>query len=155
MKCPYCNKEGVRVLESRDINDGKTVRRRRVCDFCGKRFTTYEKFSENVLVKKKDKTLELYDSEKVKRGIDASTKKLSIDRDKIEEAINRVDNKVLEYATRHNSKIKSSLIGKYILEELKGISDVAAIRFASVYREFNTTEEFIKEIESLKDKSKT
>ena len=133
MKCPYCNFEDTKVVDSRPVEDGLATRRRRECTKCHKRFTTFEKIENSLLVVvKKDGTRESFDKNKIINGIM-----------KIADNIERGLSNTME------KEIQSTNIGLLIMEELKAIDQVAYVRFASVYREFQTIDTFIDEINKL------
>lgn len=147
MKCHFCGAPDTKVVDSRPTEDGASIRRRRECTSCGKRFTTYEKYEENnTVVIKKDGTRELYNPSKVLNGMVKSCEKRPVSLDVLEAAAQRIEKKIL----REPSEIPSRLIGEYIMEELKGIDPVAYVRFASVYREFKDLDSFSETIDTLK-----
>ena len=147
MKCHFCGAPETKVVDSRPTEDGASIRRRRECTSCGKRFTTYEKYEENnTVVIKKDGTRELYNPSKVLNGMVKSCEKRPVPLDVLEAAAQRIEKKIL----REPSEIPSRLIGEYIMEELKGIDPVAYVRFASVYREFKDLDSFSETIDTLK-----
>lgn len=147
MKCHFCGAPDTKVVDSRPTEDGASIRRRRECTSCGKRFTTYEKYEENnTVVIKKDGTRELYNPSKVLNGMVKSCEKRPVPLDVLEAAAQRIEKKIL----REPSEIPSRLIGEFIMEELKGIDPVAYVRFASVYREFKDLDSFSETIDTLK-----
>ncbi len=147
MKCHFCGALDTKVVDSRPTEDGASIRRRRECTSCGKRFTTYEKYEENnTVVIKKDGTRELYNPSKVLNGMVKSCEKRPVPLDVLEAAAQRIEKKIL----REPSEIPSRLIGEYIMEELKEIDPVAYVRFASVYREFKDLDSFSETIDTLK-----
>lgn len=147
MKCHFCGAPDTKVVDSRPTEDGASIRRRRECTSCGKRFTTYEKYEENnTVVIKKDGTRELYNPSKVLNGMVKSCEKRPVPLDVLEAAAQRIEKKIL----REPSEIPSRLIGEYIMEELKEIDPVAYVRFASVYREFKDLDSFSETIDTLK-----
>lgn len=147
MKCHFCGAPDTKVVDSRPTEDGASIRRRRECASCGKRFTTYEKYEENnTVVIKKDGTRELYNPSKVLNGMVKSCEKRPVPLDVLEAAAQRIEKKIL----REPSEIPSRLIGEYIMEELKEIDPVAYVRFASVYREFKDLDSFSETIDTLK-----
>lgn len=147
MKCHFCGAPDTKVVDSRPTEDGASIRRRRECTSCGKRFTTYEKYEENnTVVIKKDGTRELYNPSKVLNGMVKSCEKRPVPLDVLEAAAQRIEKKIL----REPSEIPSRLIGEYIMDELKGIDPVAYVRFASVYREFKDLDSFSETIDTLK-----
>ena len=149
MRCPFCNFEDTRVLDSRTLEDN-TTRRRRECERCSKRFTTYEKLETSpIFVIKKNNAREAFDKEKLKKGILNSCAKRPIP---IKEIDYLVDDIERELMLNENSEVKSILIGEMVLERLKKIDDVAYIRFASVYRNFEEIKNFDDVVSVLKPK---
>ncbi|MBI1863590.1 transcriptional repressor NrdR [Candidatus Woesebacteria bacterium] len=145
MKCPYCNKKGSEVLESRVINEGVEIRRRRICKKCGKRFTTHEKIAgETLWVVKKGGARESWDREKVKRGILRAIQKRPVSMDLVNDVVLQVER---EMRRKGNEEIPSKAIGTAVLRRLKKIDKVAWLRFASVYLEFEDLTDFEKVIE--------
>ncbi len=150
MKCPFCEIDNSRVLESRNLSDGRAIRRRRECLTCGKRFTTYERVEKApIMVIKKDKRREPFDSNKILKGLIRATEKRNIEIEVLEGAVLEIE----ENAETKTSKgeITSTDIGEIIILKLKEIDEVAYIRFASVYKNFKDVESFIKEIEGMKE----
>lgn len=146
MKCPFCASTDTQVLESRSVDEGDSIRRRRECAKCGKRFTTYEKVKGVVLwVIKKDGRREPFDREKVKRGILRATEKRSISLDLIEDIVSQVEREMLK---KEKEEVSSKAIGRAVLKRLKRIDKVAWLRFASVYLEFEDLEDFEKTIKT-------
>ena len=140
MKCPFCGNEDTRVIDSRPSDDNSTIRRRRQCDKCNKRFTTYEKVETIPLVViKKDMTRETYDRSKIESGVFRSCHKRPVP---VEDIENAVFNKGVK-------EISSSEIGEIVMERLKALDQVAYVRFASVYREFKDVNTFKDELEKL------
>ena len=152
MKCPYCNHEDTKVVDSRPVEDGIATRRRRECTKCKKRFTTFEKIENSLLVVvKKDGTREPFDKDKITKGVMNACRKTRVtyeDVQRIADNIERVLSNTME------KEIPSTSIGLLILEELKEIDQVAYVRFASVYREFQSIDTFIEEINKLAKDSK-
>ena len=148
MKCPYCNYEDTKVVDSRPVEDGLATRRRRECEKCHKRFTTFEKIENSLLVVvKKDGSREPFDKNKIINGVIRACQKTKVtfeDVQRIAENIERGLNNTME------KEIKSSIIGGLIMDELKNLDKVAYVRFASVYREFQSVDTFIEEISKLK-----
>ena len=144
MKCPYCNYEDTKVVDSRPVEDGLATRRRRECEKCHKRFTTFEKIENSLLVVvKKDGSREPFDKNKIINGVMRACQKTKVtfeDVQRIAENIERGLNNTME------KEIKSSIIGGLIMDELKNLDKVAYVRFASVYREFQSVDTFIEEI---------
>lgn len=145
MKCPFCAGSETEVLESRVVDDGKAIRRRRECSGCKKRFTTFEKTKDTVLwVIKKDGRREPFDKEKVKKGILRALEKRSVSLDLVNEIVEEVEREMLR---KESEEISSKTIGKAVLTRLKKIDKVAWIRFASVYLGFDDLKDFEKIIE--------
>ncbi len=148
MKCPFCGRVDSQVLESRTVDDGGAIRRRRECSLCNKRFTTFEKVKGAVLwVIKKDGRRELWDREKVKRGIIRSLEKRPIPVSAVEQTINDIER---EFLRSDSSEIESKAVGNAVLKRLKKLDKIAWIRFASVYLEFEDLSDFEKLIEKYK-----
>lgn len=147
MKCPFCDNEDTKVVDSRPIEDGRAIRRRRECEVCGKRFTTYEKVESSIImVIKKDGRREAFDRDKILNGIVKACEKRPVAMADIERVVSNIErglNNMME------KEVKSSFIGELVMEELKNLDEVAYVRFASVYRQFTDVNTFIKEIESL------
>lgn len=139
MKCPKCQNMETKVVDSRMIEDWQTIRRRRECEFCGNRFTTFErKWFTELMVAKKDNTKEMYDRQKLKKSLMLSFAKREFNNEKIENLLNNLENKwIWEWA-----EITSKQIGDDILGMLKEIDPVVYIRFASVYKSFDSLEDF-------------
>ena len=149
MKCPSCHKEDSKVVDSRSIKGGESIRRRRECNACNFRYTTYEYVLNNpVKVIKKSGEREEYDRGKLEKSFSIACKKRPIPEEKIQQAINRIEEKISNIS---NIEIEAFQIGSLVMEELKEIDKVAFIRFASVYREFKDIGEFQAQIEDLKD----
>ncbi len=152
MKCPYCGDENTRVIDSRSAEDGDSIRRRRQCDKCGKRFTTYEKIETiPVFVIKKDNTREPYDRAKIEKGIMLSCRKRPVKIEKITKMIDDIENAILN---QDSKEVPSSFIGELIMEHLRNLDQVAYVRFASVYREFQDVDTFMKELQNILTKDK-
>lgn len=147
MKCPYCDNSDTKVVDSRPTDEGATIRRRRECEKCNKRFTTYEKIEEVLLmVVKKDGKREAFDRNKVLSGIVKACEKRPVPVSKMESIVNEIErglNNMME------KEVQSTFIGELIMEQLKNLDEVAYVRFASVYRQFTDISTFISEIESL------
>ena len=152
MKCPYCNFEDTKVVDSRPVEDGLATRRRRECTKCKKRFTTFEKIENSLLVVvKKDGTRESFEKNKIISGVLKACQKTHVtyeDVQRIADNIERVLSNTME------KEIQAADIGGLIMDELKEIDQVAYVRFASVYREFKTIDTFIDEINKLNKKNK-
>lgn len=139
MRCPKCQSLKSSVIDSRQAEDGHTIRRRRSCDQCGQRFTTYERIEEKTLVVvKKDGTREQFSREKIFNGIIRSAQKRPVSTDAIDEVVNRIEQKV---RVQGDSEIESDVIGNLVMEELVELDEITYVRFASVYRSFKDVEE--------------
>jgi len=147
MKCPFCENSDTKVIDSRPTEEGHAIRRRRECENCGKRFTTYEKVEEMLLmVIKKDGRREVFDRNKILSGIIKACEKRTVPMSEIEKVVDEIErglNNTLE------KEIESKFIGELIMEQLKKIDEVAYVRFASVYRQFTDVNTFVAEIEKL------
>jgi len=144
MQCPFCANSDTQVLESRTVDEGHAIRRRRECIKCGKRFTTYEKVKGTALwVIKKDGRREQYDREKVKRGILRAVEKRPVSMDLVDDIVEQVEREMLK---KENEEVSSKAIGKEVFKRLKKVDKVAWLRFASVYLEFEDLEDFAKAI---------
>ena len=149
MKCPSCNKEDSKVVDSRSIHEGGSIRRRRECNKCKFRFTTYEYILINpVKVIKKSGDREEYDRSKLEKSFNIACKKRPIPEEKIQQAIHNIEEKISNIS---NIEIEANQIGELVMEQLKEIDKIAFIRFASVYRQFKDIGEFQAQIEDLKD----
>ena len=134
MKCPYCGKTDTRVIDSRPAEDNSTIRRRRCCDECGKRFTTYEKVETiPLIVIKKDNTREQYDRAKIESGILRACYKLPISTAEIQKTIDAIETEIFN---QEEKEVATSRIGEIVMDKLKELHEVAYVRFASIYREF-------------------
>ena len=154
MFCPFCNSENSRVLESRTTDEGTCIRRRRECEStaCAKRFTTYERIEVMpVLVVKRSGEREPYSREKLRSGLIRACEKTLITAEQIENVIDGIEN---ELAKQGKREVSSAVLGKLVLAELRDLDQVAYVRFASVYRQFRSIDDFIKELQDLQsDKS--
>ncbi len=147
MKCQYCNCTESRVLDSRPADDGNSIRRRRVCANCGKRFTTYEKIEmQQILVIKKDQSRELFDPRKVRQGIIAACHKRPVSAADIEKLVTEVEQLA---ANSLQEEITTRRIGEMVMDGLRKLDEVAYIRFASVYRQFTDIPSFMNELKKL------
>jgi len=150
MKCPYCGHRITKVVDSRDIDEGELIRRRRLCKKCQRRFTTYERIEPmNILVIKRDGTREFYDRNKVLNGILKACEKRPVSREAIENLINKIETKIKKIK---NNEISSLKIGELVSSSLKKLDKVAYIRFASVYKSFEDLRDFEKELMNIKKK---
>jgi transcriptional repressor NrdR len=146
MECPYCHNIETKVTDSRDTGT-MSIRRRRECLKCGKRFTTYEYIELTPLyVKKKDGRLEKFDRNKIKNGLMKALEKRPVEHEKIEEILDQIEEKIRRTGTE---QIESKVIGEYVMESLKQTDHVAYIRFASVYRSFTDVSSFQEEVNNL------
>jgi transcriptional regulator NrdR len=150
MKCPFCNYENTRVIDSRPAEDNSSIRRRRVCDVCDKRFTTYEKVETIPLVIiKKDDNREAYDRAKIETGVLRACHKRPVSTDNIEVLVDEVEADILN---RGEKEISSRIVGELVMNKLKDLDAVAYVRFASVYREFKDLNTFLDELKKVLDK---
>ncbi|NCN04353.1 MAG: transcriptional repressor NrdR [Spirochaetales bacterium] len=150
MKCPHCGELEDKVIESRSLAEGTSVRRRRECLSCGYRFTSYERIEERILmVVKTNGRREPFSREKLERGIQRAVEKRNISQDQIESLLNTIEDKSA-LITKSNNELPSRSLGDLVLSELQQLDDVAYIRFASVYRKFENLEGFIEEIQKIR-----
>ncbi len=150
MKCPFCSADDTRVIDSRPAEENSSIRRRRQCDACNRRFTTYERLDAiPLLVIKKNQTRESYDRSKIERGLLRSCTKLPISVDEMTEIVNSIEVKIFSLDTK---EITTQQIGEIVLDKLASVNSVAYIRFASIYREFTDVESFFEEIQKLQEK---
>jgi transcriptional repressor NrdR len=153
MRCPFCQHNDSRVLDSRTSDGDSVVRRRRECPHCGRRFTTYERPGEvRVFVIKKDGRREPFDREKLILGMTKACEKLPISREQIEQAADAVERQVRDELAE---EVVSSEVGALVMAQLRDLDEVAYVRFASVYKEFRDADSFLKEVASLVRKSPT
>ena len=152
MKCPFCSHENTRVIDSRPAEDNNSMRRRRVCDECGKRFTTYEKIETiPLIIIKKDNNREAYDRSKIEAGVLRACHKRPVSAQQITTLVDEVENEIFN---REEREIPSGTIGELVMNKLKDLDAVAYVRFASVYREFKDVNTFMDELKSvLNDKN--
>ena len=147
MKCPFCNNENTRVIDSRPAEDKSSIRRRRLCDECGKRFTTYEKIETIPLVViKKDNNREPYDRSKIEAGVLRACHKRPVSVHEINALIDEVETAIFN---REEREIESKVIGEMVMDKLKDLEAVAYVRFASVYREFKDVNTFMDELKKM------
>ena len=147
MRCPYCDHSESKVIDSRESKNGLTIRRRRECLECKKRFTTYEKIEEiPYMVIKKDGRRQRFESQKIMAGLLKACEKRPVPVAKLEEVVEEIENKLQEMSEKEISTVN---IGQYVMQKLKILDKVAYVRFASVYREFRDVLEFKKELETL------
>jgi len=151
MRCPFCRHEDSRVVDSRLNDGGSSVRRRRQCPACGRRFTTYERLGEvRVYVVKKDGRREPFDREKLIRGVTKACEKRPIGREEIGRIVDEVEQVLRD---RLNEEVPSSRIGELVMERLRALDEVAYVRFASVYKDFRDAGSFVQEVEGLAQQS--
>lgn len=147
MKCPYCGAEDTKVIDSRPADENSSIRRRRQCIQCERRFTTYEKLETMpLMVIKKDESRESYDRSKIESGIVRSCHKRPVSTEQISRVIDEIENELFSLETK---EIPTSLIGEMVMKKLKDMDEVAYVRFASVYREFKDVNTFVEEIGKL------
>lgn len=146
MQCPYCNYKESKVIDSRHT-DSKSIRRRRECESCKKRFTTYEKIETTpVMVIKKDDSREYFNGEKIKYGILKACEKRPVSLEQIEDIISFIENEINKY---YISEIETKQIGEMVMDKLKDVDEVAYVRFASVYRQFKDINTFVTELKNI------
>ncbi len=151
MKCPFCGSDDTRVIDSRPADENTSIRRRRECDACTKRFTTYEKVeSIPLIVIKKDNTREQYDRAKIESGVLRACYKRPVSINQINKLIDEVENEIF---TMEEKEIPSSTIGEIVMKKLEALEAVAYVRFASVYREFKDVNTFVNELKKILDKN--
>ena len=147
MECPFCNQDNTRVVDSRPADDNTTIRRRRMCDACGKRFTTYEKVETiPLIVIKKDQNREQFDRSKIEAGVLRACHKRPVSAEQIHRLVDDVETEVFNLEER---EIPSSVIGEIVMDKLKDLEAVAYVRFASVYREFKDVNTFMDELKKI------
>ena len=147
MRCPFCGSGNTKVIDSRPAEDGDAIRRRRECETCGKRFTTYEKVETiPVIIIKKDDNRETYDRTKIEKGVYRACHKRPIPTAKIEEMVDGIEAIIF---SREEREIEAREIGELVMEKLKDLDSVAYVRFASVYREFKDVNTFMDELKKI------
>ena len=147
MKCPFCGHENTRVIDSRPADDNNSIRRRRICDECDKRFTTYEKVETiTLVVVKKDDNREPFDRSKIEAGVLRACHKRPISINKINQLIDEIETEIY---SREEKEIPSEVIGEMVMEKLKELDMVAYVRFSSVYREFKDVNTFMDELKKV------
>ncbi|MBR4807415.1 MAG: transcriptional repressor NrdR [Lachnospiraceae bacterium] len=150
MKCPFCGSDDTKVIDSRPADDNCSIRRRRSCDKCNKRFTTYEKVETIPLVViKKDNNREPYDRSKIEAGVLRACHKRPVSINQINQLIDEVENEIFNM---EDKEIPSDVIGEIVMKKLKDLEAVAYVRFASVYREFKDVNTFMDELKKILDK---
>ncbi len=151
MRCPFCAFQEDKVIDSRPSKDGRSIRRRRECQSCHERFTSYERIVESFpVIVKKDKNREEYDREKLQRGIKIACNKLPISTERIDEVILNIERKLIQL---NKTEVGVDFLGTTVMSELRDVDPVAYIRFASVYREFEGIEEFLRELNQMESES--
>lgn len=149
MKCPFCSSDNTRVIDSRPADDNNSIRRRRLCDECKKRFTTYEKVETiPLIVMKKDNTREQYNRAKIEAGVLRACYKRPISVEQINRLIDDVETEIFNLEAK---EIPSTVIGEAVMDKLKDLEAVAYVRFASVYREFKDVNTFMNELKKILD----
>ena len=152
MKCMYCGCEDSKVIDSRSADEGRTIRRRRECIQCGKRYTTYETIEDTpVLVVKTSGIRQAYDAQKVRNGIIKSCEKRPVSLTAIDEIVSNITKKVYNSMEQ---EVSSKKIGELVMDELKKVDEVAYVRYASVYRSFKDISSFMEELQKLMDSNK-
>lgn len=147
MRCPYCKKENDKVIDSRGANEGTMIRRRRECEACGRRYTTYERLEEIPLyVMKKDHRRESYDRSKALAGVHKACEKRPVPLEEQDKIVDELEKMMHE---KYEKEIPSKVIGEFIMQRLAKVDQVAYVRFASVYREFQDVGHFMKELKTL------
>lgn len=150
MKCPFCGHENTRVIDSRPAEDNNSIRRRRVCDECDKRFTTYEKVETiPLIIIKKDDNRETYDRSKIEAGVLRACHKRPISANRINQLVDEVETEIFNMEEK---EISSQVVGEIVMNKLKELEAVAYVRFASVYREFKDINTFMDELKKILDK---
>lgn len=150
MRCPFCLFEESKVVDSRSTDDNTTIRRRRECLSCNKRYTTYEKVEDiPILVVKRDSTRENFNKEKIINGLIIACQKRPISRKQIEELAEDIEKSI---SNKMITEVESKLIGEMVMERLKNLDEISYVRFASVYRQFKDINTFLEEIKSLVSK---
>lgn len=148
MKCPYCKYTESKVIDSRPTVDGESIRRRRICQQCGKRFTTYETIeSRSLMVIKKDGSRQQYDREKLMRGILKACQKRPVTKAQMDDLLSNIEKELYD---QQEDEVSSMTIGEMVVERLIDIDEVAYIRFASVYRDFDDVDSFIAELKRIR-----
>ena len=147
MKCPFCGEENTKVIDSRPAEENNSIRRRKQCEVCGKRFTTYEKVETiPLIVIKKDDNREPYDRSKIERGIVRSCHKRPVSYDQIVSTVEEIE---AEIFNKEEKEISSNEIGEIVMDKIKELDQVAYVRFASVYREFKDVNTFMDELKKF------
>ncbi|PGS54710.1 transcriptional regulator NrdR [Bacillus sp. AFS041924] len=152
MRCPTCNFNGTRVLDSRPVDEGRSIRRRRECEECQHRFTTFERVEDNpILVVKKEGAREEFSKDKMLRGLIKACEKRPVSLSQLEDIINSIEKELKNSGT---SEVPSEVLGEMVMEHLSKVDEVAYVRFASVYRQFKDINVFIDELKDLINKER-
>ena len=147
MKCPYCNNPDTRVIDSRPAEEGNSIRRRRSCDSCDKRFTTYEKVETiPLIIIKKDNNREQYNRKKIESGVLRACYKRPVSAENIQKTIDAIETAIFN---REEKELSSNILGEIVMDKLKSLDEVAYVRFASVYREFKDVNTFMTELKKI------
>lgn len=150
MHCPFCANDDTRVIDSRVVEDGAAVRRRRECEVCGKRYSTYERAELRLpMVVKKEGARQAFNVEKIRGGLQKALEKRPVSADKLEQAVNNVLRLVQELG---ESEVPAETIGEFVMQQLQELDGVAYVRFASVYREFKDVDDFLAAVKNAMDK---
>ncbi|MDT2814722.1 transcriptional regulator NrdR [Vagococcus carniphilus] len=150
MQCPKCHFNGSRVVDSRPADDGRAIRRRRECEDCGFRFTTFERVEVTpLLVVKKNGAREEFNRDKVLRGLVRSAEKRPVPMEKMEQIVDNVENRIRALG---ENEVSTTMIGEFVMEDLVNLDEIAYIRFASVYRQFKDMSVFLEELQEVIDK---
>lgn len=150
MRCPFCSHEDSQVKDSRHTEDNTAIRRRRICDQCGSRFTTFERIQlRDLIVIKSNGQKEIFDRDKMFRSLSLSLRKRNVEQDKTEKIVSAIARRL---ENSGDTEIKSSLIGEYIMEALSNLDQVAYVRFASVYKNFREVKDFEDFLDNLEEK---
>ncbi|ANZ94631.1 MULTISPECIES: transcriptional regulator NrdR [Brochothrix] len=152
MRCPSCQSNDTRVIDSRPTDENRSIRRRRECESCSFRFTTFEKIEESpLIIVKKDGIREEFSREKVLRGLVRACEKRPVSLEQLENVVNEVEHDIRAQGT---SEIESNIIGEFVMNKLADIDEVSYVRFASVYRQFKDLSVFIEELKEIMEKQK-
>jgi len=150
LHCPYCSNDDTRVIDSRVVEEGAAVRRRRECEVCGKRFSTYERAELRMpMVVKKDGARQAFDIGKIRAGLQKALEKRPVPAEKLDQAVNQVLRSVQELG---ESEVPAERVGECVMRELRELDGVAYVRFASVYREFKDVDDFLAAVKNAMDK---
>ena len=151
MRCPYCNHEDQKVIDSRPVDDLNAIRRRRQCESCGRRFTTFERVETiPLMIVKKDNTREAYNRSKIEKGVLSACHKRPVSVEEINGMIDAIEAELFQM----DKEVPSTIVGELVMDRLKELDEVAYVRFSSVYREFTDVNTFMKELEKLYKKKK-